>query len=209
MLRSRSRFGGVSRRGAHAGEDLSRSGSSDRPGADGRGRRWRRRDRESALAVETWLPSTLRCWATAWSMPRRRNSERLRRRGLGQGDATWSLPACGLTLLFAATAKRSAPQRRDDLADGGVAGRADRRHAAEAVQHPVEALQHDRHVRLPQRVGIGLAFVAQGIEAGGDDQRRREAGEVFRDAADFAPGPAAARPSRCTEGGTTRCRRGR
>ena len=70
-------------------------------------------------------------------------------------------------------------QLGDDLADGGVAGRADRRHAAETVQHPFEALQHDRHARLPQRVGIGFAFVAQRIEAGGDDQRRRSAGEVF------------------------------
>ena len=60
-----------------------------------------------------------------------------------------------------------------------VAGRGDRRHAGEAVQQPVEALEHHRHARLRQRIGVGLAFVAQRIEAGGDDQRRREAGEVL------------------------------
>ena len=41
-----------------------------------------------------------------------------------------------------------------------------------------ETAQIDRRRRRPQRLGVGLALVAQRVEAGRDDERGRQPGEV-------------------------------
>ena len=65
-----------------------------------------------------------------------------------------------------------------DLADGFF-GRRDERHIGEAVDQLVIRLVENRHIRGRKFFGVGVALVAQGVEAGGDDDRRRMAREIF------------------------------
>src|SRR5262245_21713694 len=47
-------------------------------------------------------------------------------------------------------------------------------HRQETVDLPREGLVHDGHASRKERLGVSLAFVAQRIEARGDDEGRRE-----------------------------------
>ena len=56
--------------------------------------------------------------------------------------------------------------------------RADRGQVGEAVDQAGVAAQRDLHAGLAHPLGVGLALVAQRVEAGGGDVGGRQAGEV-------------------------------
>src|SRR5262245_48861992 len=71
-------------------------------------------------------------------------------------------------------------QRARDLLDRAPRERRDGEPAPEAVDRAVVAVALDLHPGLAQRLRVGLALVAQRVEAGGEHERGRRAGEVLR-----------------------------
>ncbi|MDY6810536.1 MAG: EamA family transporter, partial [Actinomycetota bacterium] len=69
-------------------------------------------------------------------------------------------------------------QRRTDPVDGGTRVRADQRHVREGVDEAAGAVEGHRDTGLLESVGVRDALIAQRIEAGDDDVRRCESGEV-------------------------------
>ena len=70
------------------------------------------------------------------------------------------------------------PEHFADLADGCFGSR-DERHIGEAVDQLVIRFLKNRHLRGRKFFGVGVTLVAQGVEAGGDDDRRWMAREIF------------------------------
>ena len=88
------------------------------------------------------------------------------------------LSANGNPRRVAPGCRQAHPQRPGGLEHRGAGGGADRGLVGEAVDQAGVAAQGDLDARLPHPQRVGLALVAQRVEAGGGDVGGRQAAEV-------------------------------